>query len=47
MVLFAGVLSLATGILFGLYPAQRITRVRLKGDAGQPASRAAVRRDGP
>ena len=52
VVLFAGVLSLATGILFGLYPALRITRVELveslKGDAGQPAgSRAAVRfRDG-
>ena len=52
VVLFAGALSLGTGILFGIYPALRTTRVELveslKDDAGQPAgSRAAVRfRDG-
>ena len=52
VVLFAGALSLATGALFGIYPALRITRVELveslKEDAGRPAgSRAAVRfRDG-
>ncbi len=52
VVLFAGALSLGTGILFGIYPALRTTRVELveslKDDAGQPAgARAAVRfRDG-
>ena len=52
VVLFAGALSLGTGILFGIYPALRTTRAELveslKDDAGQPAgSRAAVRfRDG-
>ncbi len=52
VLLFAGALSLGTGIIFGIYPALRITRVELveslKDDAGQPAgSRAAVRfRDG-
>ena len=52
VVLFAGAMSLGTGILFGIYPALRTTRVELveslKDDAGQPAgARAAVRfRDG-
>ena len=52
VVLFAGALSLGTGILFGIYPALRTTRAELveslKDDAGQPAgSRAVVRfRDG-
>ena len=52
VVFFATAMSLATGILFGIYPALRTTRVELaeslKNDAGQPAgARAAIRfRDG-
>ena len=52
VVFFAAAMSLATGILFGIYPALRTTRVELaeslKDDAGQPAgARAAIRfRDG-
>ena len=52
VVFFAAAMSLGTGILFGIYPALRTTRVELveslKDDAGQPAgARSAVRfRDG-
>ncbi len=48
MVLFAATLAIATGILFGLYPALHATRpdlvTALKGSAGQPSgARAAAR----
>ena len=48
MVLFAGMLSLATGVLFGLFPAIHSTRpnlvTALKANAGQPSgARAAAR----
>ena len=52
VVFFAAATSLVTGVVFGIYPALRTTRVELveslKDDAGQPAgSRAAARfRDG-
>ena len=52
VVLFAGAVSLATGVLFGILPALRATRAEpataLKDDAGQPAvTRSAARfRDG-
>ena len=48
LLLFTGVLSLGTGVLFGLFPALHATRpdlaATLKGQAGQPAgARAAAR----
>jgi predicted permease len=48
LLLFAGVLSIGTGVLFGLFPALHATRpdlaATLKGQAGQPAgARAAAR----
>jgi predicted permease len=48
LLLFAGVLSIGTGVLFGLFPAIHATRpdlaATLKGQAGQPAgARAAAR----
>ena len=48
MVLFAGVLSLATGVLFGLFPAIHSTRpnlvAALKANAGQPSGAKAAAR---
>lgn len=48
VIVFAGVLALGTGILFGLYPALHSTRpdlvTAMKGSAGQPSgNRSAVR----
>jgi predicted permease len=48
MVLFAGALSLATGVLFGLFPALHSTRpnlvTALKANAGQPSGAKAAAR---